>query len=152
MAIEIKKLTEENIRDYIEYLKIAHSLEPSLMMTDTVDDEAIIDRLAKDNDGLCKSLLAYENDKVIGRLEYHFYTCLQDNYRMCYVDWVYILPSFRHKGVAKSLFQELETICLESNINQYFLIQADNDSAAQFYKSFDGASSQLCSVLRKTLT
>ena len=56
------------------------------------------------------------------------------------------------KGVAKSLFQELETICLESNINQYFLIQADNDSAAQFYESFDGASSQLCSVLRKTLT
>jgi acetyltransferase, GNAT family len=149
--MKIKKLTEENIRDYIEYLKIARSLEPSLMMTDAVDDEDIIKRLSKDNDRLCKSLLAYEDDKVIGRLEYHFYTCLQDNYRMCYVDWVYTLPSFRCKGVAKSLFKELEKICLENNINQYFLIQADNDSATQFYASFHGASSQFCSVLRKTL-
>ena len=53
MVIEIKKLTEENIRDYIEYLKIARSLEPSLMMTDAVDDEGIIKRLTKDNDRLC---------------------------------------------------------------------------------------------------
>ena len=69
---ENKKLTEENIRDYIKYLKIAHSLEPSLMMTDAVDDEGIIKHLLKDNDRLCKLLLAYEDDKVIGRLEYHF--------------------------------------------------------------------------------
>lgn len=72
------------------------------MMTDAVDDEGIIKRLTKDNDRLCKSLLAYEDDKVISRLEYHFYTCLQDNYRMCYVDWVYTLPSFRCKGLLKS--------------------------------------------------
>ena len=68
------------------------------MMTDAVDDEGIIKHLLKDNDRLCKSLLAYEDDKVIGRLEYRFYTCLQDNYRMCYVDWVYTLSSFRCKG------------------------------------------------------
>jgi hypothetical protein len=41
-------------------------------MTNAVDDEGIIKHLLKDNDRLCKSLLVYEDDKVIGRLEYHF--------------------------------------------------------------------------------
>ena len=27
---------------------------------------------------------------------------------MAYVDWVYVLPDYRHKGVAQSLFKELE--------------------------------------------
>lgn len=33
---------------------------------------------------------------------------MQDGYRMAYVDWVYVLPEARHKGVAQGLFQEME--------------------------------------------
>ena len=28
--------------------------------------------------------LAMENDQVLGRIEYHFYGCMQDGYRMAY--------------------------------------------------------------------
>mgnify|MGYP006913005378 CR=1 FL=1 len=28
------------------------------------------------------SILAMENDQVLGRIEYHFYGCMQDGYRM----------------------------------------------------------------------
>ena len=52
------------------------------------------------------SILAMENDQVLGRIEYHFYGCMQDGYRMAYVDWVYVLPEARHKGVAQGLLYD----------------------------------------------
>ena len=70
--MKIKKFTEENIRDYIKYLKIAHSLEPSIMRHGLLMVKVLLSRLLKDNDRLCKLLFAYKDDKVIGRLEYHF--------------------------------------------------------------------------------
>ncbi len=36
--------------------------------------------------------LAMEDNQVMGRIEYHFYGCMQDGYRMSYVNWVYVLP------------------------------------------------------------
>ena len=149
--MKIEKLTKDNVIDYIDYLHIALSMEPEMMTTDTVDEKNIIEALSNHSNELCQSLLAYHGNKVVGRLEYHFYTCLQDQYKMCYVDWVYTLPNYRRKGVAQRLFQKLERICLENNINQYFLIQADNPSATAFYQSFDEASSANHTILRKTI-
>jgi len=31
------------------------------------------------------SILAMENDQVLGRIEYHFYGCMQDGYRMAFM-------------------------------------------------------------------
>ncbi len=149
--MKIKKLTIDNVKDYIDYLSTAILAEPDMMTTDFVDEETIIKALSSNSNELCKSLLAYEDNKVVGRLEYHFYTCIQDNYKMCYVNWIYTLPDYRHRGVAQSLFRELEKICLENNINQYFLIQADNEDAARFYGSFKESSSTNCMILRKTV-
>ena len=149
--MEIKRLTKDNVKDYLDYLNMAMSIEPEMMMTDVVDKERITKALLDNTGELCQSLLAYKDNKVVGRLEYHFYTCLQDNYKMCYVDWVYTLPDYRHNGVAQSLFQELEKLCLKQGVNQYFLIQADNDNATQFYRSFKGATSTDSVILRKTI-
>lgn len=46
--------------------------------------------------------------KVVGRIEYHFYGCMQDGCRMAYVDWVYVLKPHRHQGIAQKLFAEFE--------------------------------------------
>lgn len=85
------------------------------------------------------SILAMENDQVLGRIEYHFYGCMQDGYRMAYVDWVYVLPEARHKGVVQGLFQEMEKDCRKHGINQYYLIRATNPNADKFYHSFENA-------------
>ena len=80
-----------------------------------------------------------------------FYGCMQDGYRMAYVDWVYVLPEARHKGVAQGLFQEMEKDCRKHGINQYYLIRATNPNADKFYHSFENAELDEESFLRKEL-
>ena len=77
-------------------------------------------------------------DKVVGRIEYHFYSCFQDGYRICYVDWLYVLPENRNNGIAKQLFNEMTRDCVKYNIDEIRLIRATNENANQFYESFKG--------------
>ena len=149
--MEIKRLTKENLKDYIKYLNTALSEEPEQIMTDSVDEKSMEKALSDNSPELCKSLVAYEGGRLVGSLEYHFYICLQDSCKMAYVDWVYTLKPFRQRGVAKSLFCEFERLCLENGVKQYFLIQADNSGASGFYSSFRAASSAEAVILRKTI-
>lgn len=57
-------------------------------------DKAVIRRCVNDQSySGTDSILAIEGVKAVGRIE--FYGCLQDGYRMAYVDWVYVLPEYR---------------------------------------------------------
>ncbi|MGX7108308.1 GNAT family N-acetyltransferase [Facklamia miroungae] len=147
----IKELSKENVEDFIIYLKKAFAIEPDRMTTDHIDEETIIKAVSSNPNELSRSLLAYEDDQIVGRLEFHSYLCIQDAYRMAYVNWVYTLPAYRHRGVAQSLFKAFEKICLQEEINQYFLIQADNQAASRFYKAFEQATSSKEIILRKTI-
>ena len=91
------------------------------------------------------------DDKVIGRIEYHFYGCIQDGFKMAYVDWVYVLRNYRKQGVAKALFNEFEKDCKNNKINQYFLIRATSESANSFYNSFQEVELKVSPTLRKDL-
>ena len=75
----------------------------------------------------------------------------QDGYRMAYVDWVYVLPEARHRGVAQGLFQEMEKDCRNHGIDQYYLIRAINPNADKFYHSFGNAELDEEPFLRKEL-
>lgn len=62
---------------------------------------------------------------------------------MAYVNWVYVLPEYRHSGVARKLFAEFEKDCEKHEIHQYYLIRATNENADRFYKN-----SKMCSWTR----
>lgn len=144
-------LTSENIDKYIEYLKIAMAQEPDMMCSDRIDEVALKKRL---EDSLYKntpSILALDGDKVVGRIEYHFYGCLQDGYRMAYVDWIYVLSEFRHKGIARQLFGEFEKECIKNKIDQYYLIRSTESNADRFYLSFENAELSDEPILRKMI-
>ena len=68
-----------------------------------------------------------------------------------YVDWVYVLPEYRHQGIAQGLFGELEKDCKAKGINQYYLIRATNHDADRFYHAFAEASLSEVPLLRKYL-
>lgn len=70
---------------------------------------------------------------------------------MAYVDWVYVLPAYRHSGIAQQLFKEFERECVRNSINQYYLIRATNLNADKFYHSFENAELDDEPVLRKTI-
>lgn len=150
-SIVFELLSSENISKYIEYLKRAISEEPDMMWVDLVDEVGIISRINDPFYQNTKSILALDDDRVVGRIEYHFYGCLQDGYRMAYVDWVYVLPRYRHSGIAQRLFKEFEQECIKHNINQYYLIRATNPNADKFYNSFEKADLSSEPMLRKTI-
>ena len=139
-----------NVDSYITYLRRAFSEEPEEMMAAEVDAEVIKERLDMSFYQNTKSILAIERDTVVGRIEYHFYGCIQDGYRMAYVDWVYVLRDYRRRGIAARLFREFEKDCKENGIHQYYLICAENQAAEAFYKSFVDAEIENVPVFRKT--
>ena len=115
--MEFQILGPDNVKLYIEYLKSAMAKEPEMMTTEVLDEEGIMERIQDPFYLNTKSVLAIENGRVVGRIEYHFYGCMQDGYHMAYVDWVYVLPEYRHQGIAQKLFGELEKDCKARDIN-----------------------------------
>ena len=149
MKFEI--LNQDNVDDYIAYLKIAMREEPDKMTAEKVDEQGIKNRISDPFYNRTTSILAKENGMVVGRIEYHFYGCMQDGYRMAYVDWVYVLKAYRHKGIAQKLFTEFERDCVQNNIYQYYLIRATNEEASRFYGHFADAQLEEAPLLRKYL-
>ena len=149
--MQYKKLNTETVDMYISYLEKAMQEDPDEMMADAVDEQGIRQRVEDAFYQNTVSILAIEDNNVIGRIENHFYGCMQDGYKMAYVDWVYVLPGYRHKGVAQGLFKEFEKECDAFGIDQYYLIRAENDNADRFYKAFPNVELQEVPVLRKNL-
>ncbi len=146
-----EKLCSDNVEKYIKYLKYAMELEPEMMTAEVLDADGIRCRVNDPFYMNTTSILAIEDGVVVGRIEYHFYGCMQDGYRMTYVDWVYVLPEYRHKGIAQSLFKEMEKDCKQHKMNQYYLIRATNPNADRFYKYFEDVELSECPILRKEI-
>ncbi len=149
MVFEV--LSNDNVDEYIDYLKIAMSEEPDMMTADKVDEDGIKSRVSDPFFSKTTSILAKMDGKIVGRIEYHFYGCMQDGYRMAYVDWVYVLKSHRHQGIAQGLFEAFEKDCEKNKINQYYLIRAQNDDANRFYNHFADVELAESPTLRKFL-
>ena len=147
-----RKLNQDTIDIYIDYLKIAMREEPDEMMADVLDEAGIRRRITDPFFQKTISILAIEDGSAIGRIEFHFYGCIQDGYKMAYVDWVYVLPKHRHKGVAQSLFQEFEKECAALGINEYYLIRSEGNEAERFYHTFSNAKLSTEPMLRKYIS
>lgn len=152
MSMRFELLSTSNVELYIRYLEKAFLKEPDMMLVERIDETAIKERLCNPFYQSKKSILAIENNEVVGRIEYHFYGCLQDGYRMAYVDWVYVLPENRHQGIAQRLFGEFEKDCQKNSIDQYYLFRATNPGADKFYRSFEKADIDDEPVLRKNIS
>lgn len=146
-----ERLSHVNVDDYIAYLKTAMREEPDMMTAEKVDEQGIRNRVSDPFFNRTTSILAKENGKVVGRIEYHFYGCIQNGYKMAYVDWVYVLRDYRHRGIARALFSEFEKDCMKNDINQYYLIRAKNEYANRFYEKFENAELSETPLLRKYL-
>lgn len=147
----IKKLTSDNVEDYISYLKKALAEEPEMMCTEKVKEEEIRKSVNDPLFSKSSSLLAYMDGEIAGRIEYHFYGCIQDVYKMAYVNWLYVMKKYRHQGIARQLFAEFEKDCKSRGIDQYFLLRAENEGAERFYRAFEGAELSDAPILRKTV-
>ncbi len=144
-----EKLSQANVDRYLVYLKTAMDAEPELMMADVPDEAGIRQRVTDPFYQRTTSILAMEDNAVIGRIEFHFYGVMQDGYKMAYVDWVYVLPRYRHQGVAQALFRELEKECAAFGIDQYYLIRSERPEPDRFYRAFSDTELSTAPLLRR---
>lgn len=83
----------------------------------------------------CISLLAYIDGKVVGRIDASMIKTRFDGSIRAYLDWVCVLKSYRHIGVAQALLKELCVVLKSRSITSLVGLTAANEEAQKFYRS-----------------
>lgn len=87
------------------------------------------------------SFIAVRDGKVIGRIDASVISSRSDAAcASAYLDWICVLKSERHFGVAQELLNALRAECKERGVSVLIALAASNDEAQRFYKSVENAS------------
>ena len=81
------------------------------------------------------SFLAYEEGQVVGRIDAALIRSRFDGSTKAYLDWICVLKSCRHRGVAQALMGRLRAELKGRGIDTLIALTAANDEAQRFYKS-----------------
>ena len=152
--MDIFFLTASNVDLLVEFEIKARVSEPMIFLSEFNRDSFVSQTLNALNNPLYASarclMCTDEKSGVIGRLDFALLPRFSfgGNLRI-YVDWVYVLKEYRHKGVAQFLFEEMENYLKTIGINEYFLTVAENEESQSFYHSFKGAEINKQDLLTK---
>lgn len=152
--MKVEFLCEDNIDKLVDFELEARITEPDVFLGDFNGKEyksKISKSLIEKEFINTKVLLAYEDDKVIGRIDLMILASLMDGGKRGYVDWIYVLKEYRHNKVAQELFKSAEEYLKEIGVNDYFLIVARNKEAQNFYHSFNNCNIETSEILSKDL-
>lgn len=86
------------------------------------------------------SLLACENGKVVGRIDGAILASRFDGSVNGYLDWICVVKSSRHAGIAQALLAELRRRMKQAGAIQLIALMAANEDAQRFYRAVEGAS------------
>ena len=90
------------------------------------------------------SFLAYQNERVIGRIDAVLIPSHFDGSIKAYLDWVCVLKRCRHKGTAQMLLSALRDALKTQHVDTLIALTAGDDEAQRFYKAIPN------SVMRDT--
>lgn len=88
------------------------------------------------------SLLAYEGENVVGRIDSALIHSRFDGSVKAYLDWICVLKSRRHQGVAQALMAELRRQLRDAGVNTLIGLIASNPEAQRFYRALENAKIQ----------
>ncbi|MBD5496346.1 MAG: GNAT family N-acetyltransferase [Lachnospiraceae bacterium] len=136
MNLEIKKYTKDKIPDVLDFENRLREEEnfwgweinDAYIQTveKSFDDSAFDDSI---------SLLAYDNNKVVGRIDSTMIASHFDGSKKAYLDWVCVIKSYRHLGIAQRLLETLREILKNNHIDTLIALTASNEEARRFYKN-----------------
>lgn len=136
MEIEVRVYTKELIQDVLDFEARLRKEED---FWGWEIDEKYIDSVKKSFDDPTfdhsLSLLAYVDDKVVGRIDSSIIASHFDGSKKAYLDWICVIKSYRHSGVAQRMLSELIQRLKSQNIETLIALTASNDEAQRFYKS-----------------
>lgn len=138
MKYIFRKMTSNDLELMVAHEKRSRELEPDVFPD--FNEEKYRENFNKikiEDSNFNDVILCIENNKVIGRVDLMCEYSYMDFYSVGYVDWVYVLKSYRRSGIARMLFSEAEKVFKEKNVGEYYLFVATNEEAQGFYESMD---------------
>ena len=136
MNLGIKRYTKDKIPDVVDFENRLREEENfwGWEINDTYiqkvkksfDDSAFADSI---------SLLAYDDNKVIGRIDSTLIASHFDGSKKAYLDWICVIKSYRHLGVGQRLMESLRAILKDIHIDTLIALTASNEEAQKFYKN-----------------
>ena len=139
--MKIVRYEEKQIPDVISYELSLRDEEPGWgweINEDYINKVSSSFRDAKYNNAL--SFIAYIDNKVVGRIDASLIPSHFDGSMKAYLDWICVLKSYRHRGVAQALMNKLRIVLKEEyNVDTLIGLIASNEEAQRFYKSLENS-------------
>lgn len=138
MQIEIVRYTKERIDNVIQY-ELNLRKEENFWGWE-IDDayiQSVKESFEKESFKNSISLLAYVDNKVVGRIDSTMIASHFDGSIKAYLDWICVIKSYRHQGVAQKLMTELRKQLKDAGVNTLIGLIASNDDAQRFYRSLE---------------
>ena len=136
MNLKIERYTKDRIRDVLDFERRLREEED---FWGWEIDDAYIQAVEKSFDDIAFadsiSLLAYDEDRVVGRIDSTIIASHFDGSKKAYLDWICVIKSYRHRGVAQRLLKTLREILKNQKIDTLIALTASNEEAQRFYKS-----------------
>lgn len=137
MQIRIEPYTKERIDDVLAF---EHELRKQEDFWGWEIDKAYEESVRKSFvDPLYKtsiSFLAYVENNVVGRIDASLIPSHFDGSIKAYLDWICVLKSYRHNGVAQALMEHLRKALKEQySVSVLIGLIASNKDAQSFYRS-----------------
>ena len=134
--IKIELYTKERIPDVVAYEKQLRAEEADWgweiddayvkSVTESFQDPRFLNSI---------SLLAYIGEQVVGRIDVVRIPSHFDGSVKAYLDWICVIKSYRHHGVAQALMNELRKQLKERGITTLIALTASNEEAQRFYRA-----------------
>lgn len=134
--IEIKHYTKDQIPDVLQFERDLRSEENFWGLE--IDEKYIVDVTASfENPAFanCLSLLAYMDGKVVDRIDSTKIYSHFGGSAKAYLDWICVIKSCRHKGVAQALMQTLRKELKNQGVDTLIGLIASNEDAQRFYRN-----------------
>lgn len=138
--MEIKQYTKERIPDVLQFERDLRTEEKFWGWE--IDEAYIADVTASfENPAFANSLslLAYMDGKVVGRIDCALIHSRFDGSVKAYLDWICVIKSYRHRGVAQALMSALRTELKARGLDTLVGLIASNEEAQRFYRHLPNA-------------
>ena len=136
MEVEIKPYTRERIDDVIAFENQLRAEED--VWGWEINDEYLRQVAASFDDAAFNdsiSLLAYDGDRVTGRIDCAMIKSRFDGSTKAYLDWICVVKSSRHQGIAQKLLKALLNELKVRGIDTLIALTASNEEAQRFYQA-----------------
>lgn len=138
--MEIKEYTKDRIPDVLQFERDLRAEEDFWGWE--IDEKYISDVTASFEDPAFAnslSLLAYMDGKVVGRIDSTRICSRFDGSTKAYLDWICVIKSHRHVGIARALMEALRKKLKSQGVDTLIGLIASNEEAQRFYRSLPNA-------------